>query len=79
MSCDRCGNATWPLAEHNGEMLCDGCWKTDVLSFLEANPEDIEANVIGIMLRRMVPVSSEIPDGANRKDEILRLTMGEEE
>ena len=25
MSCDRCGNATRPLAEDNGEMLCDGC------------------------------------------------------
>ena len=24
MSCDRCGNATRPLAENNGEMLCDG-------------------------------------------------------
>ena len=25
MSCDRCGNATRPLAEDNGEILCDGC------------------------------------------------------
>ena len=25
MSCDRCGNATRPLTEDNGEMLCDGC------------------------------------------------------
>ena len=24
MSCDRCGNDTRPLAEDNGEMLCDG-------------------------------------------------------
>ena len=37
MSCDRCGNATRPLAENNGEMLCDGCWKPEVLSWLEAN------------------------------------------
>ena len=32
MSCDRCGNATRPQAENNGEMLCDGCWKSEVLS-----------------------------------------------
>ena len=65
MSCDRCGNATRPLAENNGEMLCDGCWKSEVLSWLEANREAIEAEVIGIMLRRLVPVISEIPaDGA---------------
>ena len=64
MSCDRCGNATRPLAENNGEMLCDGCWKSEVLSWLEANREAIEAEVISIMLRRMVPTNSEMPDGA---------------
>ena len=25
MSCDRRGNATRPLTEDNGEILCDGC------------------------------------------------------
>ena len=65
MSCDRCGNATRPLAENNGEMLCDGCWKPELLSFLEANREAIEAQVIEILLQRMLPVvNTEIPDGA---------------
>ena len=64
MSCDRCGNATRPLAENNGEMLCDGCWKPEILSFLEANREVIEEETIKILLRRLVPVSSEIPEGA---------------
>ena len=30
MSCDRCGNATRPLAEDNGEMLYDGCLDLDL-------------------------------------------------
>ena len=63
MSCDRCGNATRPLAESDGEVLCFECWKPEILSWLEANREAIEAEVMKRVLKRMVPVSSEIPDG----------------
>ena len=42
-----------------------GAWKPEVLSWLEANREAIEAEVIKILLQRMMPVSSEIPEGAN--------------
>ena len=63
MSCDRCGNAIWPLAEHNGEMLCDGCWNLDIIPWLEANREAIEAEVMKLLLPQLVPVISEIPEG----------------
>ena len=63
MSCDRCGNATRPLTENNGEMLCDGCWKPELLSFLEANREAIKAQVIEILLQQML-LAANIPDGA---------------
>ena len=58
MSCDRCGNATRPLAEDNGEMLCHGCLEFGISSWLKA----IEARVIEILLREMVPTDFEIPD-----------------
>ena len=63
MSCDRCGNTTHPLAEHNGEILCSECWKPEVRAWLEANRQAIEEETMKILLQRMVPVSSEIPDG----------------
>ena len=63
MSCDRCWSATRPLAEGNGEMLCHGCLEFDISSWLEANREAIEAEAIGIIVRRMVPTDFEIPDG----------------
>ena len=67
MSCDRCGNATRPLAgpqyfTNNGEVICFECWKPEFLSWLEANREAIEAEVMKLLLPRLVPVVSEIPE-----------------
>ena len=68
MSCHHCGNATQPMAgpqyfTNNGEVLCFECWKPEFLAWLEANREAIEAEVMKLLLPRLVPVSSEIPDG----------------
>ena len=70
MSCHHCGNATQPMAgpqyfTNNGEVLCFECWKPELLSFLEANREAIDAQVIEHLLQQMLPVvNTEIPDGA---------------
>ena len=64
MSCDRCGNATQPMAVmDDAEMLCSECWKPELLAWLEANREAIEEETMNILVQRMVQVSSEIPDG----------------
>ena len=68
MSCHHCGNAPQPMAgpqyfTNDGEVLCFECWKPEVLSFLEANREAIEEEVIKILLQQML-LAANIPDGA---------------
>ena len=67
MRCNRCGNATEPMAEYNEEIFCSECLKPEVKSWLEVNREAIDARVIEILTEQMLPPEVQSLLEANRE------------